>query len=128
MAEGDTLVNSVLGAVVTAVLASALPLAPILGGIVAGYLEGGSRDDGLRVGIYAGLIALVPLILILVTVGTFFFAMMGVGGHPMAWGVGGIGFVFFVFGFLFLTAYTVGLSAIGGWLGNYVRHDTDVGG
>ncbi|MHB9286375.1 DUF5518 domain-containing protein [Halobacteriales archaeon Cl-PHB] len=124
MAEGDTLINSLIGAVVTAVLASAVPLAPILGGLVAGYLEGGTRDDGVRVGLYSGLIALLPLVFILVTVGTFFFGFVGMGHGTM--GIPGAGFAFFLFGFLFLTAYTIGLSAVGGWLGNYVHQDTDV--
>ena len=122
----NTLLNGLIGGIV-AVLLSFLPFSTVLGGAVAGYLEGGRRDDGLRVGLYAGIVALLPLVLILVTVGTFIFGFVGMGHGPMAMGLPGAGFAFFVFGFLFLAVYTVGLSAVGGWLGNYVKTDTDVG-
>ncbi|MFB6183018.1 MAG: hypothetical protein ABEI96_00545 [Haloarculaceae archaeon] len=38
----------------------------------------------------------------------------------------GIGILFVVIGLAVATLYTVGLSALGGWLGNYVKYDTDV--
>ena len=79
MAEGDTLVDALIGGVVSIVL-SFTALSPILGGAVAGYLQGGDRGAEIRVGAYAGLVA----------------------------------------------AVTIGLSALGGWLGNYVKYDTDV--
>jgi hypothetical protein len=48
------------------------------------------------------------------------------GMGPMGLGIPGAGFVILLFVFLFAVVYIVGLSAVGGWLGNYVRYDTDV--
>lgn len=131
MAEGDTWINALIGAVVTLVIGGFVPFAPVVGGALSGYLEGGTRDAGLRVGVYAGLIALLPFILLVVFASSFLgllgfgFGMMG--GGPGMFGVGaGIGAVFILFVLLFGGIYVVGLSALGGWLGNYVKHDTDI--
>lgn len=122
MAEGDTFVNALLGAVVSVVL-SFLLFSPLLGGLVAGYLEGGEREDGLRVGAISGVIALVPtagILFLIVGVASFFL----IGGIPLRAGAFG---AILLLGFgLLVTLYTVGLSAIGGWLGNYVREDIGV--
>jgi hypothetical protein len=120
MAEGDTLVNAVIGGIVSIVL-SFTALSPALGGAVAGYLQGGDRSTGIRVGAYAGLVAAVPLVLfgLFVSVVLAGFALdLGSGGTA------GFGLVvlFFV---VAIAAFTVGLSALGGWVGNYVRYDTD---
>jgi len=124
MAQGDTLVNALIGAVVAVVL-TFLPLSPLLGGLVAGYLEGGDRGDGIRVGAVAGVIAFLPLVgvgVLLFGFGAFFL----LGGFPGA--AGGVVIVFLVlFGLVVVGLYTVGLSALGGWLGNYVLTDTDLG-
>lgn len=129
MAEGDTGVNALIGAVVT-VVASGTMVGPVVGGAVAAYLEGGSRDDGLRVGVYSGLIALVPFLLF----AAFAVSMLGLmGGGFMGPGHGmfGLGFAFgsvaFLFVLLFWLVYVLGLSALGGWLGNYLKYDTDIG-
>ena len=131
MAEGDTLVNAVIGAIVNVVAGSFLPFGPVIGGAAAGYLQGGSREDGLKVGAIAGVIALIPMFLFLTLFGGLFFAIvaggtMG-GGMPMGFPTvaGGFGFVVVLF-FLFGAVYVVGLSAVGGYLGNYVKYDTDV--
>jgi hypothetical protein len=124
MAEHDTLLNAVLGAVATALLSSFVPFAPLFGGAISGYLEGGTRSDGLRVGAISGLIGL----LLWVVVGAFFvfvFALVALGGRvPALFGAFGV-FVILV-GVVFGAIYTVGLSALGGWLGNYVKYDTNV--
>jgi hypothetical protein len=126
MAEGDTLTNAVLGAVVSVVLTPLVPFAPVVGGMVAGYLEGGDRDAGLRVGAISGGVALVPLFVFgVLLANVFLFFLSGAFGVPRA--VGGFGLVALVVLTLFAVVYTVGLSAGGGWLGNYVRYDTDVG-
>jgi hypothetical protein len=99
MAEGDTLVNAVLGAVVTVIL-SFLPLSPILGGLLAGYLQGGDRADGARVGALAGVIAMIPLL----GIGILLFGFGAVyllGGLPFGLGVVGIVVLLFV---VFVTA------------------------
>lgn len=123
MAEGDTGINALIGAIVSTVLASVVPFAPVLGGAVAGYLQGGDRSAGLRVGLYSGLIAFIPALLVITFIGALFFGAMGMGGFPA---MSGLGIVIFAFVFFLIAVYIVGLSAIGGWLGNYVKHDTDV--
>ncbi|MFB6087680.1 MAG: DUF5518 domain-containing protein [Haloarculaceae archaeon] len=127
MGKGDTGLNALVGAVVTIVLAGAVPFAPILGGGIAGYLQGGDRSDGLRVGTISGVIALVPGLLVVAFVVSVLGAIFlggGMQGMPLAFPA--LGSVVFFFVFLFAVVYIVGLSAVGGWLGNYVRHDTDV--
>ncbi len=127
MGEGDTILNAVLGAVASVVLGPVVPFAPVLGGAIAGYLQGGSRNDGIRVGAYAGLIALIPLFLLFMIVGSAFFAVMAGGmGMGMPGGFAGLGAIVLLMAFLFTALYTVGLCIIGGWLGNYVKHDTDI--
>jgi hypothetical protein len=127
MAEGDTGINVLLGAVATVLLGGVVPFAPVLGGALSGYLHGGDRSDGLRVGLYAGLVAMIPLFLLFMFVGSVMFAVMAGGmgtGMPMA--VPGFAGGLLVVGFVFVAIYTVGLSALGGWLGNYLKTDTDL--
>jgi hypothetical protein len=123
MSERDTLVNAVIGAVVTLVL-SFTGFSPILGGMTAGYLERGDRADGLRVGALSGAIATLPFLLLM-----FLFGGFVVTGSMMADGVGFAGgFVFLLLvGFLVALVWSVGLSALGGLLGVYVATETDVG-
>lgn len=116
MAEGDTLVNALLGAVVSVVL-TFLPFSPLIGGAVGGYLNKGTTSDGLRVGVYAGLIAAVPLAL----VSLFLSGVFLLGGFVASRVAIGFLFVFVAFGFLL--AYTVGLSALGGYLGAYLANE-----
>ncbi len=131
MGDGDTLTNAVIGAVVNVVAGSFLPFGPLFGGAAAGYLEGGTREDGLKVGAIAGVLAFIPVILLVALFGSVFFAVFAGGamggsiggGFPMF--AGGFGFVF-VFLLFFGAVYFIGLSAVGGYLGNYVRYDTDI--
>lgn len=124
MAEGDTLVNGLLGGIVAIVL-SAIPFSPVLGGGVAGYLEGGSRRDGLWVGALAGVVAAIPIAAVVVAVllvsGA---ALVGIG--PRAAGGLALFVLFFLFVLVLSALYTIGLGALGGWLGNYVKYDTDL--
>ncbi len=113
----NTLVNAVVGAVVTVVL-SFLGVSPIVGGAVAGYLE---RRDGLRVGAISGAIAAIPMvILVFLFVGFFGFLATGAPGF----------FVFFAaIALPFVLLYSIGLSALGGYVGVYLagefRDDRD---
>ncbi len=126
MAEGDTFVNAVLGAVTTLVLTPLVPFAPVLGGLVAGYLEGGDRDAGLRVGAVSGAVALLPLVLVAVFAANVFLFFVGVSMGPGRM-LGGLGVLALAVGVVIVAVYTVGLSTLGGWLGNYVKYDTDIG-
>ena len=128
MEEGNTVVNALVGGVVTVVLTAFVPFSPLFGGAVAGYLEGGDRSDGIRVGAYAGAVAFVPG----VAVGLLVFSLVSavfLGGYTGLEGVLALS-VLSVIGLVFVVAVAlltvVGLSALGGWLGNYVKYDTDV--
>lgn len=124
MGDGDTLLNAIIGGIAAFVL-SFVPLSPVLGGAIAGYLQGGTRNDGIRVGALSGVVAAVPLVL----GGVFFFLVASFAvpfGEPGA-GFGIVAFLLFlVFALVIGGLYTVGLGAVGGWLGNYVRYDTDL--
>jgi hypothetical protein len=123
MEEGNTFVNALVGAVVTAVASSFIPFAPVLGGALSGYFQGGTRSDGLKVGAISGAIASIPVLGVVVLVFSFLgFVSLG-SGEALPFAVGG--FVVVVI-FVFVLVYTVGLSALGGWIGNYVKHDTGV--
>jgi len=125
MGDGDTLVNALVGGIAAVVL-SFVPFSPVLGGAVAGYLQGGTRNDGLWVGVYAGVVAGIPIVLggvgFLLLWG---FMLLGYG-TPGAGGGLAVFLVFALGGLVVGALYTVGLSALGGWLGNYVRYDTDL--
>jgi hypothetical protein len=122
MGEGDTLINAVIGAVAAVVL-SFTGVGPVLGGAVAGYLQRGSRSDGLKVGTLAGLIGLIPLVLVsFPLLGLFSFgALTGDGGALLGFGF----FTLVVVGFG--VVYSAGLSAVGGYLGVYVATETEFG-
>ncbi|WP_135362626.1 DUF5518 domain-containing protein [Halosimplex halophilum] len=123
MKEGNTFVNALVGAVVSAVASSFIPFAPVLGGALAGYFQGGTRSDGLKVGAISGAIASIPLLGIAVLIFSFLgFVSLG-SGEALPFAVGG--FVVVII-FVFVLVYTVGLSALGGWIGNYVKYDTDI--
>lgn len=129
MAEGETWINALIGAVVGVVL-SMLPFSTVIGGAVAGYLHGGGREAGIRVGALAGGIMLVPILLFLLVVGNLFlFASVGgMGPGGMFGAAGGLTIVAFIFALFFGLVYIVGFAALGGYIGNYVKHDTDIGG
>jgi hypothetical protein len=126
MGEGDTFVNAVIGAVATALLSGFVPLAPLLGGGIAGYLEGGERDDGVRVGLLSGVVGLAISLVFFAVVFVFLAAFLAF--VPEALGVfGATGLLVLVLGTVMTAAYFLGLSALGGWLGNYVKYDTTIG-
>lgn len=130
MAEGDTGMNALIGAIVGVVLAPILPFSTVVGGAVSGYLQGDDRQEGLRVGAFAGAIMLIPILLFLLLLGNVFFfaAAGGAFPSPSMFGLaGGFTIVIFIFAFFFGLVYVVGLAAVGGYVGNYVKTDTDVG-
>jgi hypothetical protein len=111
----NTAFNALIGGVVTAATALFVPMSPVLGGAVAGYLEGGETDAGLKVGALAGLVALVPLLLVLPFV-LFFVPLVGQRDALAVLLVAVVAFVF-------VAAYTVGFSAVGGALGAYLKRE-----
>lgn len=112
MAANDTLLNALIGAVVTVVL-SWVPLSPVLGGAVAGYLE---ADDGLTVGAISGAIASIPLFGVLLLAVLF---LPIAGGDPV---FAAVGVVFVLVALVLALAYGVALGALGGVIGVYL-HD-----
>lgn len=134
MAEGDTWVNALIGAVVTIVGSGFVPFAAVVGGGVAGYLEGGDREQGVRVGAYAGLIALIPIALFaFLALTVMSFAGLGFGPDTFMPGMfdvtfgAGLSFAFLLLALVIGLVYFVAFSAIGGWLGNYIKYETDIG-
>lgn len=114
--NSNTILNALIGAIAGVVL-SFIPLSTVLGGAIAGYLEGGDGGGGVRVGAIAGAIMLIPFVFIGLLFVSFFVGF-GPGGAPTVFGV--VMFLFLLLG----AVYTVGLSAVGGYLGIYVRNET----
>ncbi|WEL18788.1 MULTISPECIES: DUF5518 domain-containing protein [unclassified Halorhabdus] len=122
MAEGNTLLNAVIGAVATVVF-TFVPFSPLVGGAVAGYLQGGDESAGIRVGALSGLIAAIPLVFALTLLATIipFLPAFGTAGSITAlFGILGIIVL------MFALVYSVGLSALGGLLGRYLARETDI--
>lgn len=109
--SSSTAINALIGGVAGIIL-SFIPLSTLLGGAVAGYLEGGKTRDGVRVGAFAGLIMLLPIVFILL-----FFTMFFIGAAPIEFGI------MVVFMLVFGAVYTIGLSALGGCLGIYLKNE-----
>jgi len=114
-------INGFLGGVV-AVLLAFLPFSTVLGGAVAGYLQGPDRRASMKAGALAGLVALVPLVLLAFLVAGFLVIVPvspgGPGPDPRLFlTVAGIT----ILGILGI--YTVGGGALGGYVGSYLKED-----
>lgn len=119
MSRGNTLLNAGIGAIATVLLAF-LPFSPVFGGAVAGYLQGGDRSAAIRVGVLAGLIAAVPLVVALTVLATIipFLPAFGTAGSITAlFGILGVVII------LMSLIYSVGLSVLGALLGGYVARE-----
>lgn len=114
MGKGDTLLNAVIGAVVTVVL-SFVGVSPLLGGGVAGYLQQERRKRGAVVGALSGALATLPLVLLLIG-GVVLVGVTGLPGGPEL-------LVILLLVFPLLLAWNVGLGALGGYLGVVVREE-----
>lgn len=112
-----TALNGIIGGVVGVVLFF-IPFSTVLGGGVAGYLDGGDLVAGAKVGAIAGLVALLPFLLVVGVIGVVGpLAMIGHSGVPAAlWLV-----LFFVL--MLATVYVVGLSIVGGMIGAYLKRE-----
>lgn len=126
MGEGDTFVNALVGAVVTVVTVSVLPFSPLAGGAVSGYLEGGETQDALKVGAMSGFLALIPVFLLLMFIGNVLLIFFIGSSASVSALVGGVGFVFLLLVFATGLLYVVLLSAVGGWVGLYLKQELDV--
>lgn len=120
MAEGNTLLNAVIGAVATVVL-TFLPFSPVVGGAIAGYLQHGDQSAAIRVGALSGVLAAIPLVFVLVLLATIvpFLPAFGTAGSITA--------VFGVLGIVALVislVYSVGLSVLGALLGRYLARES----
>lgn len=122
MARGDTLLNAGIGALVTVVLSFTV-FSPALGGAVAGYLQREDERAGVRVGALSGALAAIPFLLFLFFIGGIVSAGSMMGGGM---GVPGGFAVVLIFGFVFALVWSVGLGALGGYLGVYLRAETDL--
>ncbi|MFW5922303.1 MAG: DUF5518 domain-containing protein [Halodesulfurarchaeum sp.] len=121
--QRSPVLNALIGGIAGVIL-SFIPLSPILGGAIAGYLQNGTGESGMKVGAGAGLLMLLPFLFI-----AFFLVMvLGLGGISATYGmhlgatplfVGIVG----LFAIAITAVYTVGLSALGGYLGVYVRRE-----
>ncbi|MDZ7851053.1 MAG: DUF5518 domain-containing protein [Halodesulfurarchaeum sp.] len=115
--------NAIIGGIAGVIL-SFIPLSPILGGAIAGYLQDGTGENGVKVGAGAGLVMLLPFLFI----GFFLVMILGFGGISHTYGMEFGATPFFVgliglFAIALTALYTVGLSALGGYLGVYVRRE-----
>jgi heme/copper-type cytochrome/quinol oxidase subunit 4 len=116
-ASDGSLRPALIGAVVSVVL-SFIPFSPVLGGAVAGYLH---KREGARVGAIAGVLAAIPLaLLVFLFFGVFGFFAISPGGGV---GVPGGFILVLLVGMLVAALYTVALSALGGFLGVYLADE-----
>lgn len=123
MGEGDTLLNAVIGAAVTVVL-SFTGFSPLVGGGVAGYLQQSSRRNGAKVGALAGALAFIPFLLMIVLgFGVFLAVPVMHGGMGLPGGVELLVLLLIVFPLAFV--WNVGLGAVGGYLGTYLREELE---
>lgn len=118
------LLNALIGGI-AGIVFSFIPLSPVLGGAIAGYLQDGTGESGMKVGAGAGLIMLFPFLFI----GLFLVMILGFGGISYSYGMNvGVTPIFIglfgIFAIAITAVYTVGLSALGGYLGVYVRRET----
>jgi|AntRauTorcE11898_2_1112593.scaffolds.fasta_scaffold02169_6 hypothetical protein len=110
----NTFLNALIGAVVS-VLLGFIPFSPVLGGAVAGYLEGGDSGDGAKVGAISGILAALPLALV-IFLGIAFFTIAPEGAAIGA-------FLLILLIVTVVAAYTALSSVVGGVLGVYIKNE-----
>ncbi|MFC6732556.1 MULTISPECIES: DUF5518 domain-containing protein [unclassified Haladaptatus] len=108
------LLHALIGAVLMFVL-SFIPLSPVLGGAAAGYLH---KHDGVKVGALAGLFAAIPVVAVVMFLVTFLTPVVVTQGNSIVGPLVGFGIMGFVL-LLLVGLYTVGLGALGGYIGVY---------
>lgn len=114
-ADGSSIsVANVLIGGIAGIILGFVPFSPVLGGAITGYLEDSTPNQAVKAGAMAGAVMLVPFFFIALVILMF---MLGVGDAAFAFGF--ISFFVLVIG----GVYTVGLSALGGYLGNYLQDE-----
>ena len=119
--EGNTLVNTVVGAIVTIAIGF-IPvlnlLSPAIGGGVGGYLQREGAGGGAKVGALVTVAFLIPVAVLLVVAGGLIgsFLPTGVGGAGAGAAAGGVGLVVVVI----IAIPSFILSIIGGVVGGAV--------
>lgn len=104
---------AVLGAVITAVL-SFIPLSAAFGGALAGYLESGESDRTVSVGALAGILPLLPMLVVgLFALGGLVSGLLAIDQVGNAMFVGAVFFLSMVV----IAAIGAGLGALGGYIG-----------
>lgn len=111
----NTLLNVLVGAIVTVITAPLLPFAAIVGGAAAGYLQRGDVREGATVGALSGAVAAIP---------AFFVAWVIVGVFLLGFdALSAIMSIFAFVVFAVVVGYLVGAGALGGALGAYLRRE-----
>lgn len=123
--EGKTLLNILIGAVVTLVV-SVVPavqaLAPAVGGGVAGYLQNRGIGGGMKVGVGVTLVFMAPAAVLIVVFSSFIAAVVPMVGAGMLTGT-----VLFV-ALLVVFFWTLVLAIVGGAVGGAVAGSSETDG
>lgn len=106
--NSNSLMNVLLGAVVTVVTSPLLPYAAIVGGGIAGYLQRGTLREGATVGAMSGAITAVPA-----TIVGWFLISFFLGLAPAS--------LFALVLSVVVGIYLIGTGALGGALGAYLQ-------
>ena len=121
--DGESVLFSALVGAIASIVLSPLPGSTILGGALAGYLTGSDRDVGVKSGALSGLfVSLVAVLLGFVAIA--FFSIFAIAGPRGVFGLGILGLAIIVLlGLGAVLVYTVGLGALGGYLGAYLHEE-----
>lgn len=113
---GSYRAHAVLGAVATTLL-SFIPFSPVLGGGVAGYLEHHVTGRSVSVGALSGVLAMLPVLVILVFVTGGLFAGFSAIQES---GMGLVTTATMLLVLLFVAAFGGALGALGGFVGGHI--------
>ncbi|WP_416840480.1 DUF5518 domain-containing protein [Haloferax sp. DFSO52] len=121
--DGESLLFSAIVGAIASIVLSPLPGSTILGGALAGYLTGTDRDVGVKSGALSGLfVSLIAVVLGFVVLG--FFSIFAIAAPNTGFGLGILGLALIVLvGLAAILLYTVGLGALGGYLGAYLHEE-----
>lgn len=120
--EGKTLINILIGVVVTLVV-SAIPavqaISPAVGGGVAGYLQKRGVGGGIKVGLGVTFVFMIPAILVIIVFSGFIAAFVPFVGAGMLAGT----FLFVILLIVFF--WTLVLAIVGGVVGGMVAGESE---